>query len=204
MTSAWWEPCASSPDGWRSGLTAAWSPSQISAPSDLPPLPAAVEVAAYRIITEAMTNAARHSGARRVDVQLALVDRDLVIEIRDDGASGDGASGDGTAPTAWSPGVGLISMRDRAAELGGSCQAGPGPGGGRVTASLPLANRPPVSEAAVSEAALVSGMAVTRAAMVAGRALAGTGVTGAVVTGASVTGASVTGAAGAGAELSVP
>ena len=124
---------------------------QISAPAELPPLPAAVEVAAYRIITEAMTNAARHSGARRVDVTLALTGRDLLIEVRDggawgdeaghDGPSHDGALADATASTAeWSAGVGLMSMRDRAAELGGWCQAGPGPGGGLVTASLPLAS----------------------------------------------------------------
>jgi len=117
---------------------------QISAPESLPPLPAAVEVAAYRIITEALTNAARHSGATRIEVRLVLAtssgpvgDR-LRIEVRDDG------SGPGDR---WQPGVGLISMRDRAAELGGSCQAGPDPaGGGRVIASLPL----PQSQAELS------------------------------------------------------
>jgi two-component system, NarL family, sensor kinase len=103
----------------------------MDAPEDLPPLPAAVEVAAYRIITEAMTNAARHSGATSIKVKLALADGDgLSIEVSDDG----------TGPEApWQPGFGLISMRERAAELGGSCEAGPGPQGGWwVTASLPL------------------------------------------------------------------
>ena len=109
---------------------------QINAPEDLPPLPAAVEVAAYRITTEAMTNAARHSGATNIEVQLALADGDcghgLSIEVRDNG----------TGPRLdWQPGFGLISMRERAAELGGSCQAGPDPGaGGGVTATLPLAH----------------------------------------------------------------
>jgi two-component system, NarL family, sensor kinase len=103
-------------------------PVEISAPENLPPLPAAVEVAAYRIITEAMTNAARHSGATRIDVRLTLADG-LCIEVRDDGGAAGG----------WQPGFGLISMRERAAELGGSCQAGPARGGGgRVTARLPL------------------------------------------------------------------
>jgi two-component system, NarL family, sensor kinase len=90
-----------------------------------------VEVAAYRIITEAMTNAARHSAANRINVKLALADDNgLSIEVSDDGA-GPGSS--------WQAGFGLVSMRERAAELGGSCEAGPGPdGGGRVTASLPL------------------------------------------------------------------
>jgi two-component system, NarL family, sensor kinase len=104
---------------------------QISAPPDLPPLPAAVEVNAYRIITEAMTNAARHSGASAIEVRLALADGDrLRIDVSDDGA---------VSASSWQPGFGLISMRERAAELGGSCQAGPDPrGGGRVIASLPL------------------------------------------------------------------
>ncbi len=104
---------------------------QINAPTGLPPLPAAVEVAAYRIITEAMTNAARHAGASRIEVWLALADGNgLSIEVRDDGARAGGG---------WQPGFGLISMRERAAELGGSCDAGPDPGGGgRVIASLPL------------------------------------------------------------------
>jgi two-component system, NarL family, sensor kinase len=103
----------------------------LNTPEPLPALPAAVEVAAYRIITEAMTNAARHSGATRIDVLLAVADGDgLRIEVRDDGR----VPGPG-----WQPGFGLTSMRERAAELGGTCQAGPDPaGGGRVIAALPL------------------------------------------------------------------
>jgi two-component system NarL family sensor kinase len=89
-----------------------------------------VEVAAYRIVTEAMTNAVRHSGATRIEVGLSMAHGDgLRIEVRDDGP-GPGAG--------WEPGVGLTSMRERAAELGGSCQAAPAPGGGGlVTALLP-------------------------------------------------------------------
>ena len=104
---------------------------QLDAPEDMPPLPAAVEVAAYRIVTEAMTNAARHSGATSIKIRLALPGGDdLRIEVSDDGAG---------PPSSWQAGFGLISMRERAAELGGSCEAGPAPdGGGRVTASLPL------------------------------------------------------------------
>ena len=107
----------------------------MDAPEDLPPLPAAVEVAAYRIITEAMTNAARHSGASSITVRLALADgHGLSIEVSDDGSG---------PRSAWHAGFGLTSMRERAAELGGSCEVGPGPdGGGRVTASLPLGESP--------------------------------------------------------------
>jgi two-component system, NarL family, sensor kinase len=118
---------AQRPDGGRVAV-------RINAPEDLPPLPAAVEVAAYRIITEALTNAARHSDATTIEVQLALAANDgLSIEVRDDGAG---------PRSGWHPGFGLISMRERAAELGGSCQAGPDPtGGGRVIAALPLGGR---------------------------------------------------------------
>ena len=102
----------------------------LNTPELLPPLPAAVEVAAYRIITEAMTNAARHSGATRIDVWLAADADGLRIEVRDDGR---------VPGPSWQPGFGLTSMRERAAELGGTCQAGPDPaGGGRVIAALPL------------------------------------------------------------------
>jgi two-component system, NarL family, sensor kinase len=105
---------------------------RLDVPGDLPPLPAAVEVAAYRIITEAMTNAVRHSAATTIAISLALAEKTgLTIEVTDDGKTRTGE---------WQPGVGLASMRERAAELGGSCHAGPDPaGGGRVAVSLPLA-----------------------------------------------------------------
>jgi trans-2,3-dihydro-3-hydroxyanthranilate isomerase len=98
-------------------------------PDELPPLPAAVEVAAYRIAVEAITNAARHSGARHCRVRIA-VERDLELEVSDDGRWQRGADG----------GTGLASIRERAAELGGQCIAGPTDrGGGRVSARIPLA-----------------------------------------------------------------
>ncbi|KKK04952.1 hypothetical protein LQ51_16260 [Micromonospora sp. HK10] len=73
-------------------------------------LPAAVEVAAYRIALEAMTNAVRHAGARTCLVSVSQRDA-LRITVRDDGT--------GVAPAAF--GVGLVSMRERAEELGGWC-----------------------------------------------------------------------------------
>ncbi|MFE3458701.1 sensor histidine kinase [Nocardiopsis aegyptia] len=99
----------------------------LDAPPTLPALPAAVEVAAYRIISEALTNAARHAqaGSVRVGIRVGTA---VEVTVEDDGGSGD----------PWEPGVGLRSIRDRAAELGGSCRAGPGPNGGRVEAVLPL------------------------------------------------------------------
>ena len=100
---------------------------RVSAPDAFPDLPAAVEVAAYRIVTEALTNVARHSTSASASVRLDPVADGLHLEVTDRGSSG-----------AWRPGVGLASMRERAAELGGTLEAGPGPAGGRVAALLPM------------------------------------------------------------------
>ncbi|MDQ6936664.1 MAG: sensor histidine kinase, partial [Actinomycetota bacterium] len=100
------------------------------APDRLPVLPAAIEVAAYRIATEALTNVVRHSGATTATVRLDCADA-LMLDIRDDGKR----------PGDWSAGVGLTAMRERTAEVGGSYVAGPTPDGGRVQVSLPLAPR---------------------------------------------------------------
>jgi signal transduction histidine kinase len=102
----------------------------MQAPNELPALPAAVEVAAYRITLEALTNVARHAHARRCTVSL-MVDGALELVVVDDGL---GLSSEHHA------GVGLASMRERAAELGGTCSVERLPAGGtRVRAQLPLA-----------------------------------------------------------------
>jgi signal transduction histidine kinase len=101
----------------------------IEAPDSLPPLPAAVEVAAYRIVQEALTNVVRHAHARNGWVRVN-VDQALRIEIADDGLG---------LPTPRHIGVGLLSMRERAEELGGSCIVERHPAGGtRVLARIPL------------------------------------------------------------------
>ena len=97
------------------------------AADELPDLPAAVEVAAYRIVTEALANVARHSTSPSADVRIAANGGGLRLEVTDAGTS-----------TGWRPGVGMSSMRERATELGGTLEAGPGPAGGRVSALLPL------------------------------------------------------------------
>jgi signal transduction histidine kinase len=102
---------------------------RVEAPPELPVLPAAVEVAAYRIAQEALANVVRHSGARGCTVRIAL-DGGLDLEVRDDG---------GGLSEQHRPGVGLGSMRERAAELGGSCTVEQSNGGGTVVrAHLPL------------------------------------------------------------------
>jgi len=95
----------------------------------LPSLPAATEVAAYRIGVEALTNVVRHSGAQQAAVILTADGQELVLEVRDDG------SGVGHDPA----GVGLRSMTERAEELGGSVEVTTaGEHGTLVRARLPL------------------------------------------------------------------
>ena len=100
---------------------------QLDVPDEVPVLPAAIEVATYRIATEALTNVVRHSRASGAVVRLRCDER-LDLSITDDGPPNG----------AWAPGVGLDAMRERAAELGGSFRAGPTPTGGQVLASFPL------------------------------------------------------------------
>jgi two-component system NarL family sensor kinase len=99
---------------------------------DLPPLPAAVEVACYRIAQEAMGNAARHSGAGSclVSISVDVASGMLELEVADDGT---GISEERKA------GVGMSSMRERTEELGGTLTVEAQPEGGtRVLATLPL------------------------------------------------------------------
>ncbi|MGH2530878.1 MAG: histidine kinase [Thermomicrobiales bacterium] len=101
----------------------------VEAPDDLPALPAAVEVAVYRIALEALTNVVRHAAARRCVVRLALRDA-FVVEIVDDGRG---------LPADPRAGVGLTAMRERAAELGGALTVESSAGHGtRIEARLPL------------------------------------------------------------------
>jgi len=112
------------------GLPAGGPRVTVAAPQPLPALPAATEVAAYRIAVEAVTNVRRHADAATATVALHVVDGRLVVSVTDDGA--------GFAPPPTdSAGVGLASMRERAEEVGGSVTVETGPGGTRVRASLP-------------------------------------------------------------------
>jgi signal transduction histidine kinase len=98
----------------------------------LPALPAVVEVAAYRIVMEALTNVVRHSDATQVVVTIRVREGCATLTVADDGH----------AARDWTPGVGLTSMRKRAAELGGSVTHRSTPTGSLVTATLPLRTTP--------------------------------------------------------------
>ncbi len=102
---------------------------EVQAPESFPALGAAVEVAAYRIALEALANVVHHAGARRCIIKLAVGD-ELLLTITDDG---------GGLPTDVQAGVGLRSMRERAAALGGVLSLASAPDGGTcVCARLPL------------------------------------------------------------------
>ena len=103
--------------------------SAVTTAGALPPLPAAVEVAAYRIASEAVANAFRHGQATTCTVQLSADGAHLHLDVCDNGT--------GIAPDAV-PGVGLASMRDRAAELGGDLSVETGPSGTALHGRLPL------------------------------------------------------------------
>jgi signal transduction histidine kinase len=104
----------------------------VDAPDEMPPLPAAVEVAAYRIVVEALTNVGRHAHAHQCRIFIGVEDR-VNIEVTDDGIG---------LPVGHRGGVGIASMRERVSELGGSFTIESPPEGGTcVQAMLPIGPR---------------------------------------------------------------
>ena len=98
---------------------------------DSQPLPAVIEVAAYRIVQESLTNVVRHAGSSTAIVTLTYVDTGFEVEVLDEGC--------GVAGAAEPAGHGIMGMKERAAAVGGRLEAGPGPQGGfRVWARLPI------------------------------------------------------------------
>ncbi|WP_029137661.1 sensor histidine kinase [Nakamurella lactea] len=115
---------------------------ELVAPTDFPDLPAAVEIACYRIVCEALANVARHSLACHCQVTLTLADDVLQIVVDDDGQG---------VATGARPGVGTASMIERATELGGGCLLSDSPmGGTRVTATLPVGPTGPPARSVVA------------------------------------------------------
>ena len=118
------------------GVRAAGLPVRLAIDGGTAALPAAVDVSAYRIVQEALTNVLKHAGPASADVTVGCVDGAVVIEVTDDGVGGAAAG-----PSAG--GHGLVGMRERAAMFGGELLAGPQPGGGfAVRARLPLGSGP--------------------------------------------------------------
>jgi signal transduction histidine kinase len=111
------------------GVRAAGLPVELEVEGKLDDLPAGLDLSAYRIVQEALTNAIKHADASLARVRVCRTADGVQLEVVDDGA---GPSGNGR-------GQGLIGMRERASLLGGEVEAGPQPGGGfRVKATLPL------------------------------------------------------------------
>jgi len=100
---------------------------------DLDGLPAGVDLAAYRIVQESLTNVVRHSAAGTVSVVVRIEPATLRIEVSDDGTGTPGADRSAV------PGFGILGMRERVALYGGTLDAGAKPAGGyRVRACLPV------------------------------------------------------------------
>jgi signal transduction histidine kinase len=108
---------------------------ELSVRGERPVLPAGLDLAAYRVIQEAVTNVIKHAATDRCLVTVACQEDTLMLEVTDNGTGG-AASGDGELLVA---GNGIIGMRERAAMYGGEVRAAPLPGRGfRVTAQFPL------------------------------------------------------------------
>ena len=107
---------------------------QLNVEGERPPLPAALDLSAYRIVQEALTNTLKHASATRAWVDVRFGDSEVDVSVRDDGI---GAAANGGAGS----GRGLVGMRERVELFGGKLEAGPrGDGGYAVTARLPLAH----------------------------------------------------------------
>jgi signal transduction histidine kinase len=115
------------------GARQAGLPITLTVTGDPVPLPAAVDLAAYRIVQESLTNVIRHAGPASAAVCLSYRPDEIAIDVTDTGRGPKPAAGGGAA------GHGQAGMRERAAAVGGTVQAGPRPGGGyQVTARLPV------------------------------------------------------------------
>jgi len=108
-------------------------PVELSVQGERRPLDAGVELSAYRIVQEALTNVLKHARGARARIDLRYLPRSLEIEVVDEGGSGPRDVGDPVHE-----GRGLIGMQERAALFGGRLEAGPTPTGFRVAASLPI------------------------------------------------------------------
>lgn len=125
-------------DGLVREMEAAGVPVTVSQAGHPAELPRGVDLTAYRIVQEALTNVLRHAGRARACVSVHHEPGALRLEVVDDGRGVDGRGVDGRAEPPASGGHGLVGMRERVAVYGGTLDAGPRRGGGfRVAARLP-------------------------------------------------------------------
>jgi signal transduction histidine kinase len=112
----------------RSGLDV-----ELSLEGDRPALPAALDLSAYRIVQEALTNTLKHASARRAWLEIRYGQSEVDVTVRDDGVGGPANGADSGG------GRGLVGMRERVELFGGQLEAGPQAGGGyAVSARLPI------------------------------------------------------------------
>ncbi|MFD0689798.1 sensor histidine kinase [Actinomadura fibrosa] len=137
------QPSLADLDDLVAGYRAAGLPVRMEIAGEPVDLPGGVELSAYRIIEEALTNALKHAGATLVTVRLAYGGAELEVRVHDDGTgTGEPGSGERGADRRGPGGHGLVGMRERVALLGGELETGRVPGGGfRVAARLPVGER---------------------------------------------------------------
>jgi len=115
-------------------VSAAGLPTSLRIAGTPRPLPAGLDLSAFRIVQEALTNALKHAGPARADVVVGYEESRLLLSVEDDGVGRDGRT-----PAATRPRYGHLGMRERVALFGGTLSVGPRPDGGYgVSACLPL------------------------------------------------------------------
>jgi signal transduction histidine kinase len=126
-------------DALVAGVRQAGLPVDVTVEGPPRPLPAVTDLAAFRIIQEALTNTVRHAGPATATVLVSYGADDVRLEVRDDGRGGRSRSGEGNpAPNGSGSGHGLRGMRERATAAGGTIEIGPRADGGfRVAAWFP-------------------------------------------------------------------
>ena len=118
-------------------VRAAGLPTELAVEGKPTTLAPGIELSAYRIVQEALTNIRKHAGVASASVRVRYAEQEVVLEVDDNGKGNLAANGDGH-------GHGLIGMRERAALYGGTLEAGPRPDGGfRIRATLPLEHPSP-------------------------------------------------------------
>jgi signal transduction histidine kinase len=118
----------------RTRLASTGLPVRVEVTGQPRPLPVAVDLAAYRVVQEALTNVLRHAGSANATVVIGYADTEVTVEVTD--------TGQGAAGTGAGAGHGLAGMRERVTALGGDLEAGPRAAGGwRVYARLPAEPR---------------------------------------------------------------